>query len=289
MGPTTLKWDMKTDRSVNGGQGAEVHVHRVFLGGAPWAILVDEKIRHKTSFAPSPHEHTAWDELIVPLDGRYWVKSGEWQRTLAPGEAALIPGGVGHDSGIASNLPGTWFLVLLMAADIGILRGIPPGGVTLPRGATGWLAGAFRFLRHEPTTLALHALHALPEFMRELTKLPRLGSDATHPDPLVAKLLPLLEQMETPRLAELAGFAGLSPAHLQKRFAQALGCSPLQYALAWRLDAAAALLRQNAKVPVIDIAADCGFNDGKHFRTVFRRRFGLGPLAYRKNPPPSTI
>jgi AraC family transcriptional regulator, positive regulator of tynA and feaB len=35
-------------------------------------------------------------------------------------------------------------------------------------------------------------------------------------------------------------------------------------------------------VPIIEVAARCGFSDPSHFARRFRRRFGLAPLAYRR-------
>ncbi|MGH8327592.1 MAG: helix-turn-helix transcriptional regulator, partial [Steroidobacteraceae bacterium] len=35
-------------------------------------------------------------------------------------------------------------------------------------------------------------------------------------------------------------------------------------------------------VPVIEVAARCGFTDPSHFARRFRRRFGIAPLAFRR-------
>lgn len=34
---------------------------------------------------------------------------------------------------------------------------------------------------------------------------------------------------------------------------------------------------------ISDIALDCGFNDSNYFSTVFKQRYGIPPLKYRKN------
>ncbi|HEU5443318.1 MAG TPA: helix-turn-helix transcriptional regulator, partial [Steroidobacteraceae bacterium] len=36
-------------------------------------------------------------------------------------------------------------------------------------------------------------------------------------------------------------------------------------------------------VPVIELAARCGFADPSHFARRFRRRFGLSPVAFRRS------
>ena len=261
-------------------------VYEIQKGGAFWGLYVDEEIRYKTLFEPGNESHPTLDEIIVPLEGRYWVKVGDWSRTLAPGEMALIPRDISHDSGIATNLVGTHFLVLLFEKSLGVLDGVPPGGVRLPKGALAWLKGAFRFLRHGADDLSILPLSVLPDFIARCAKLERLPSDSTHPDPLVTKVIQLLEQAATPSLEDLSREVDLSPSHLQKRFSAAVGFSPLQYANAWKLDAVADQLRRGNTLPLVDLALEYGFNDMKHFRTLFQKRFGASPSAYRKKHPP---
>jgi methylphosphotriester-DNA--protein-cysteine methyltransferase len=157
--------------------------------------------------------------------------------------------------------------------------------VRLPAGALFWLKGAFRFLRAEPNAISFLPLATLPDFLRALNNAERLPSDKAHPDPLVTRALRLLEQVDTPTLEELGREVELTPSHFQKRFKLAMGCSPLQYANAWKLDALAEEIRRGNTFSLLDLAVEYGFNDPKHFRELFRRRFGVTPSAYRKNPP----
>lgn len=258
-------------------------VFRIARDGTFWGLFVDEQTRYKTRFEPGSETHPELDEVIVCLEGRYWVKVGAWSRTLGPGEAALIPRGVPHDSGVATNLVGMHFLVLLFPKSSGLLAGVEPGGVALPPGALAWIKGAFRFLRASPDATGFLPLSVLPEFLARLAReSSRLSSDASHPDPVVETVLRLLEQPETPALEDLARQVGLTPTHLQKRFVAAVGSSPLQYARAWQLDRIAAVLRSTNTLPLVDIATEHGFNDQKHFRQLFKRRFGQSPSAFRK-------
>lgn len=266
---------------------AHAWVYEIQKDNAFWGLYVDEEIRHKTLFEPGSEAHPEMDEIIIPLEGRYWVQVGDWSRTLSPGEMALIPRGVSHDSGIATNLVGTHFLVILFNTSLGVLENTDPGAVRLPQGSLSWLKGAFRFLRHEANDISFTPLSILPEFIAKCAATERLPKDQSHPDPIVTHLMHLLEQTETPSLVDLAKEANLSPSHLQRRFAAAVGFSPLQYANAWKLDALAALLRSGNDLPLVDLATEYGFGDMKHFRTLFQRRFGLSPSAYRKNPPSS--
>jgi len=279
-------WSLKSEYQSRPQARGDAWVFRIERQGVFWGLLVDEQTRYKTRFEPGSESHEELDEWIVCLEGRYWVRVGSWSRTLAPGEIAVIPHGIAHDSGVATNLVGMHFLVMLFPKDHGILAGISPGGVSLPAGALSWFKGAFRFLRSSPNEMGLVPLSILPEFLRKVSQTQCLPSDASHPDAIVGEVIKLLEQPETPSLDLLAKHVGLTPTHLQRRFLAAIGSSPLQYARAWQLDRIAEELRGGSTLPLVDIATEYGFNDQKHFRVMFKRRFGVGPAAYRKNHPP---
>lgn len=279
------EWNLKFEYMPRPMASAEAWVYTVKNDGEYWGTLVDEKIRYKTLFEPGSDLHEDLDEVIIPLDGRYWVKIGGWSRTLVPGEAALIPRNTPHDSGTATNLVGTHFLVLLFNPSLNVLRSSDAGGVTLPEGCLAWLKGIFRFLRSSPNEMGLHGLLPLSPFFKTLSQEKKLSADDTHPDPVVTKLLKMLETPDPVSLDELAEEAGISPTHLQKRFKLAIGFSPLQYANAWKLDHIAEQLCAENTLPLVELATEYGFNDQKHFRELFQRRFGVTPSAYRKNPP----
>jgi len=82
-------------------------------------------------------------------------------------------------------------------------------------------------------------------------------------------------------LAALAGQAGLSPFHLQRVFAAAVGETPKRLTLRLRLERAAAMLLVSGD-SVLDVALSCGFQSHEVFCRTFRRRFGMTPSAYRK-------
>lgn len=281
----SVSWKISSEYHPRPLASAEAWVYRIELDTKFWGLLVDERIRYKTLFTPKSDRHDDLDEIIVPIEGRYWVKAGQWSRTLSPGEIALIPRGCDHDSGTATNLVGTHFLVLLFDPALAVLKPGQAGGVELPPGSVNWLKWAFRALRHHASTETFLPLSILPEFLNRVAASKSLPSDATHADPVVTKLIRLLEHSETPDLDSLAHQAGLTKFHLQKRFKAAVGATPLQYANAWKLDRVADELRRST-LPLVDLAAEYGFGDMKHFRSLFERRFGVNPSAYRKNPPP---
>ncbi|MEI7435284.1 MAG: substrate-binding domain-containing protein [bacterium] len=101
-------------------------------------------------------------------------------------------------------------------------------------------------------------------------------------DPVVARALAYLDQhLSVPLpVARLARAAGASRRTLEKRFLQVFAHSPGEEIRARRMAMARELLR-NTKLSVTQIAPQCGFPEIAHFTTLFRRRHGLPPAAWR--------
>jgi AraC family transcriptional activator FtrA len=101
-----------------------------------------------------------------------------------------------------------------------------------------------------------------------------------------ARLGPLLDrmraQLDRPQpLPALAREAGMGLRTFLRRFRDATGCPPGEWLLRQRLDRARELLEDTRAAPVEEVAGLCGFGSAATLRHHFRRRFGLGPAAYR--------
>lgn len=118
-------------------------------------------------------------------------------------------------------------------------------------------------------------LHRLPG-----RSAPRAGRDA------LRRLAPALgylgahyrDELDIPTLAAVCG---LSPTHFRRLFAAAFGQSPLAYVVRYRLEQAAALLR-DGRTPVLEAALRCGFNSLSAFQRHFRAAFGCAPRTWRR-------
>ena len=89
------------------------------------------------------------------------------------------------------------------------------------------------------------------------------------------------ENLRSPlTLADIAGEAGLSPYHFLRLFKAATGQTPVRYVVDLRVALARRHLERSG-MPVSEIAHLCGFASGAHFSTVFSRRVGMSPSAYR--------
>ncbi len=99
------------------------------------------------------------------------------------------------------------------------------------------------------------------------------------------KLLAAIGQMEAfleapVPLAGLAVNAGTSKRHLERLFKTHCGMTPSRYYLELRLQRAQLLL-QKTSMPVLQIAAACGFVSGSHFARCYRAYNGRSPRSER--------
>ncbi|WP_405801481.1 GlxA family transcriptional regulator [Streptomyces sp. NBC_01506] len=81
-------------------------------------------------------------------------------------------------------------------------------------------------------------------------------------------------------LADLAGRAGLSPRHFQRRFTAELGVGPAEYVERVRVEAAQRALTGGDE-PVATVARRCGLGSSESLRRAFHRHCGVTPTDYR--------
>jgi AraC family transcriptional regulator len=92
----------------------------------------------------------------------------------------------------------------------------------------------------------------------------------------------------TVAISELAREAGLSAAYFSQRFKSSTGMSPHQFLLRLRICKAKKLLEESES-PVIDIAAECGFQTQQHVARIFRRLTMKTPTEYRRQTQRSVL
>lgn len=79
---------------------------------------------------------------------------------------------------------------------------------------------------------------------------------------------------------ELASYVQLSVRQVQRIFRQYVGLTPIRYYLNLRLDRARGLVTQT-ELPMLDIAALCGFSRADQFSRAYSRRFDIAPMRDR--------
>ena len=74
---------------------------------------------------------------------------------------------------------------------------------------------------------------------------------------------------------------GYTPNHFRKIFRDEIGVTPSEFVTARRLDRSEELLTQfRNRIPIKDIALQCGFQDPYYFSRLFKKRRGISPQAY---------
>ena len=87
-------------------------------------------------------------------------------------------------------------------------------------------------------------------------------------------------------LSTLAGLLGVTPGYLSALFHRETGHTLAQHITEHRMKAALQLLT-TTRLQVQTIAQLCGFADTNYFGKTFRRFYGVTPLQYRRDNPPS--
>ena len=80
-------------------------------------------------------------------------------------------------------------------------------------------------------------------------------------------------------LTVLAQKARVSPFHFARQFRATLGVAPHQYVVRQRVQRAVGFVRAG-KLPLAQIALECGFHDQAHFTKAFRKLIGTTPARY---------
>lgn len=102
-------------------------------------------------------------------------------------------------------------------------------------------------------------------------------------DPGVSRALSLLHEQPAHAwtLEELGEKSGMSRTVLHERFSHYIGQPPMQYLAQWRMQLAAARLRESDD-KVLEVALDVGYESEAAFSRAFRRATGSAPGAWRK-------
>jgi AraC-like DNA-binding protein len=82
-------------------------------------------------------------------------------------------------------------------------------------------------------------------------------------------------------VADLASIAGMSRSAFSARFAETIGCAPIEYLARWRMALAKDALASGVKT-LDRIAAEVGYESASAFSTAFRKRLGCPPGQFAR-------
>ena len=86
---------------------------------------------------------------------------------------------------------------------------------------------------------------------------------------------------ENIRIGDLARLCNMSVSYFMEVFSEIMNTSPLQYLIQIRLSMAKTLLK-TASTHVTDVANSVGYSEPSTFSSMFKKRFGVSPTAYRE-------
>lgn len=84
-------------------------------------------------------------------------------------------------------------------------------------------------------------------------------------------------------LDTLCRLVGINRTTLNEKFKEQYQCTCMEYLLRYRLKISQELL-SNTNLKITEIAENCGFKYNTYFEKQFKKRLGITPAAYRKEP-----
>jgi len=157
------------------------------------------------------------------------------------------------------------------------------------------VAAAFRGILAEQSQAgpgsAVMTAALMTECMVQLFRSLATGSDQSLPwvtaleDPRLGRVIDrMLDKPEAIHTVEsLAETASMSRSAFAEHFTAAFGRSPMSLLQHIRMQQAAHLLRQDARLSIDDVAARVGYSSRSHFSEAFRKHHGTAPTVFRAN------
>ena len=242
--------------------------------------------RDASGFGPT--HANGWYELTWLERGTARFRVGQRQLVLRPGECLLLPPDVENTPWVQGvSVHQTWLAAEFIAHACDELgrsqRRLRDPLVLWPDAAVSALSRAFflrargGWARAEPGQAA--TLDAIAFALAAPEETAR--TDRGRSRRLQAALELIAHSYAEPlEVEDLARAAGMNRFTFMRAFRAALGQSPYQYLLGYRLDRAAEALRGRANASVLEVALACGFDDPGRFARMFRTRFGCSPRSY---------
>lgn len=116
-----------------------------------------------------------------------------------------------------------------------------------------------------------------------LSRLYSFGNNSEEVDIInIAKSISYIECHYTEDISidVLAEISHYSPRHFTRIFSETYNTTPLNYILTLRINHACSLLKES-RLPISNIALQCGFSDSNYFSRIFKKKTGLTPKQFR--------
>jgi AraC-like DNA-binding protein len=274
--------------TASGSWGVRYAAHRmpgfaIVLAGQCWLAAGDQ----------APMALQRGDFILFPATPAFAMSSEPGGECVAatPSDRAVHHGDPGLPTDFAM-LGGTFRIAPVNAP---LLLALLPGMVHIPAAtSTGRLARIVALIAeecgadHPGRDMVLHRL--LEVMLVEALRWQGMGTTAPTGllrglrDPALARALSAMhaEIRAGWTVGSLAARAGMSRSAFAARFAQVLGCGPIEYLARWRMALAQDVLARDAP-PLDRLAEDLGYESASAFSTAFRRRIGCAPGAFARS------
>ena len=250
-----------------------------------------------------PHWHSAI-EILYPLEENYTVKIGSEEATLVPGDILVVAPGTIHsytppETGERIFILFDYNLLQMFNSLRQVMQAIQPYLLVTQNSyplLNQRLQGLLKdvILEYDENSPYCGAMmwSRLLEFFAYIgrTNVYRVSHNREFPkdkrQEYVAKFMEVCnyitdhldEEINTDKLAEIAGFSKFDFSRLFKEFT---GYSSHEYLIQRRLEAAEQLLA-NPDLSITDVAMQSGFNSLSTFTRVFKAEKGMTPSAFRE-------
>jgi AraC-like DNA-binding protein len=230
--------------------------------------------------------------VIVCTAGTGWARVGDQVHQVTARNALVIPRGSAHEYGASATRPWTIWWAHLVGTDVAELvqtMEVTPERPIVPirnvERAVALLDEILTVLERDQSPARLvTAAGAAWKLLAQTSAdrvLPAPG------DPLQRAMTYLAERLDgSVKVADLAGFVGVSPSHLTALFRRATGGGILAHQQALRMARARQLL-DGTDARINEIAREVGYDDPFYFSRHFRRHHGVTPTQYRERDAPA--
>lgn len=235
------------------------------------------------------HYHDCFEVYYLQA-GTCWYFIDKKSYRLTAGDIALIPAGVIHKTSYDTprSSRSLFFCTTEMIPESAreLMSRIPYFPKTKENAAV--VERLFRRIRTEyekPDEYAMDAIRAL------ITELFLLIARNSNPDrhekresPIVEKAVGYIQEhyMESVSLHEVAEHCFVSREHLSRIFKKETGFGFNEYLNVYRLKKANAILTENPKSKVSQVAVHCGFGDSNYFSKQYRKMYGVAPTQTKR-------
>ena len=235
------------------------------------------------------HYHDRF-EVYYLQGGTCWYFIDKKSYRLTEGDIALIPAGVIHKTSYDTTKSSR---SLLLCAESAIPESARQVMAQIPyfpksREDAALVDNLFHRIQHEyenPDEYSVDAVQALvAELFLLIARKSRKGHHEKQESPIVEKAAGYIQEryMESVTLHDVAEYCFVSREHLSRIFKRETGFGFNEYLNIYRLKKANAILTENPKSKVSQVAVRCGFGDSNYFSKQYKKMYGVAPTQTKR-------